>query len=359
MNQRLIRAFLNGEKKGAGWLLLTGLLVPLSLLYGIVMKVRRQLYSSGILRSNRLAAPVISVGNITAGGTGKTPVVAWIARWYIDRGKRVAVLSRGYGGKGDGSPAVVSDGATTYLTAEEAGDEPVLLARSVPGLVVVTGHDRYQAGLLAQERFSPDIIILDDGFQHLRLRRDLDILLLDARRPFGNGFVFPAGLLREWRSTVSAADAVIVTRGKPDDNFPILPIPPVAWCSHRIAEAVVLADSSTIATGDIPHPVVAFAGIADPESFFSCLEDEGLTVAAKLAFPDHAQYNTGLIGRIAGTRDAVSAAAVVTTEKDAVKLDRHAEKLGRVYAARLALGFVDDGPLQDILRKVVPDITLK
>ena len=155
---------------------------------------------------------MISVGNITVGGTGKTPATAFIARLLIGRGLKVAVLSRGYGGSMEGETAIVADGRTILLDAGQCGDEPYLLAATVPGLMVVMGADRYSAGMLAMERLSPDIFLLDDGFQHLRLRRDLDILLVDWARPFGNGRTLPAGLLREPLSAVQRADLVVYTR---------------------------------------------------------------------------------------------------------------------------------------------------
>jgi tetraacyldisaccharide 4'-kinase len=179
------------------------------------------------------------VGNITVGGTGKTPVVALLAGFCISRGKRVAVLSRGYGGTLHGETRLVSDGREIFLTPGEAGDEPFMLATRIPGLMVVIGPDRYKAGLFAQEQLDPDIFILDDGFQHLRLNRDLNILLLNQAKPFGNGCVLPAGWLREYRSAAKRADLVIYTRcGNqiPHTHFPDIPF----RATYKIANAILL-----------------------------------------------------------------------------------------------------------------------
>ena len=184
-------------------------------------------YAAGLLPSRKLPRPVISVGNLTVGGTGKTPTVAMLARHFISRGKRVVVLSRGYGGRqtawgGGGFHWKLA----LLLSPEEAGDEPYLLASTVPGLAVVVGADRYRAGLLAMEQLKPDIFILDDGYQHLRLKRDLNILLLDSRHPFGNGRMLPAGLLREPQSAAERADLIMYTRcsdGEEINHFPEKP----------------------------------------------------------------------------------------------------------------------------------------
>ncbi len=209
---RYFRELWEGKRCRAGDKLLVALLIPCAFLYGVVLRLRAYFYARRILAAHRLAAPVVSVGNLSVGGTGKTPMAMYLARLFIERGKRVALLSRGYGGAGGDAVRVVSDGSRLLLSPAEAGDEPVLLARSVPGLIVVTGSDRYRAGLEAFERFQPDIFLLDDGYQHLRLKRDINILLLDAVRPFGNGWTLPAGLLREPLSAVRRADFIVWTR---------------------------------------------------------------------------------------------------------------------------------------------------
>lgn len=165
-------------------------------LYGLGARGRRTFYDRGWVRPKHLPCPVLSIGNLVAGGTGKTPLTAFLAQHLRAAGCRVAILSRGYGGRASGIN-VVSDGQRIFLKPPQAGDEACLLAQKLPGIPVVTGADRFQAGLQAWERFHPDLFLLDDGFQHFQLYRDLDVVLLDAARPFGNGRLLPRGPLRE------------------------------------------------------------------------------------------------------------------------------------------------------------------
>ncbi|MFZ3207577.1 MAG: tetraacyldisaccharide 4'-kinase, partial [Geobacteraceae bacterium] len=209
--ERFWREMAEGRGRKAGGILLKAILWPLSLVYANIMRLRALVYRHGALRVNRLPRPVIAVGNLTVGGTGKTPMVALLCRDLLERGKRVTVLSRGYGGKAGKEPRIVSDGRTLFLSPAEAGDEPYMLAVTMPGLAVVIGSDRYRAGLFALEHLAPDIFIMDDGFQHLRLWRDLNILLVDSRSPFGNGLTLPAGLLREPVGAMKRADLVVLT----------------------------------------------------------------------------------------------------------------------------------------------------
>jgi len=354
IGQRYFRDFAGGKRHGIGeWLLLI-ILVPLSQLYSLVMYLRALAYAAGVFTSYRLARPVISVGNLTLGGTGKTPTVALLARYFIGKGKRVAVLSRGYGGSAGGAIRVVADGRSVLLSPEEAGDEPYLLASSIPGLLLVIGADRYQAGLLAQERFDPDIFILDDGFQHQRLQRDLNLLLLDGQHPFGNGHTLPAGLLREPKSALQRADLVICTRCA-TDQVPRLPVNvPVCAAAHRLTGVVQLAGGALQPFGALQgRKGLAFAGIADPPAFFSALQENGLLLAATFALTDHARYGETEIAALLRQKSACGADYLITTAKDAVKLQAHLALLGEGYFAQLELALFDLQPLAAALEKLL------
>ena len=351
--ERYFRELLEGKRRGLADRLIFGLLVACSLPYGLIIRLRATAYTWGLFTTKTLARPVISVGNLTVGGTGKTPSVAMLARHFLVRGKRVVVLSRGYGGTLNGREAIVSDGETVFLTAAESGDEPFLLASAVEGLAVVVGADRYSAGLLAMERLSPDIFILDDGFQHQRLKRDLNILLLDSRRPFGNNRVLPAGLLREPRAAGNRADLIIYTRsneGGEPDHFPGIP---ACRAFHHLAG---FTDN-----GGEPRPFadlvglkgVAFAGIADPEPFFRDLKDEGLDLVDTLPFPDHCSYGEEDIARVLGTIASSGADYLITTAKDAVKLGGYRHRLPNLYTAELEMWVADPGPLVAQLEKLL------
>jgi len=352
--ERYYREVAEGKRRGVPELLLLVLLYPFSLLYGLILRLRAYGYATGMMRSFRLPVPVISVGNLTVGGTGKTPTVAMLARRLIDRGMRVVVLSRGYGGSSVATACVVSDGTRLLLSAEEAGDEPYLLASSIPGLIVVIGADRHQAGLFAIERFAPDVVLLDDGFQHLRLKRDLDILLLDCRHPFGNGLSLPAGLLREPRSAASRCDLVIHTRCSQNEAIHPIAGKPSCRASHRLIGAAPLDGCAVVPFSSLRGKRgVAFAGIADPEAFFSGLREEGLSIAATLPLSDHCRYGEGEVEAICRLREDAGADFLITTAKDGTKLVPRLERLGTVYVALLELVLLDPEPLDAALEKLL------
>jgi tetraacyldisaccharide 4'-kinase len=294
-------------------------LLPLAWLYGGVGLIRSALYRIGLMRSVRFEVPVVSVGNLAVGGTGKTPMVDYIAKHYLARGKQVAVVSRGYGGSGAGEIGIVSDGKNILLSADVAGDEPRLLAQRNPGLIVVVAPRRGRGVRAAIDRFGAELIVLDDGFQHLAVQRDLDIVLLDAQRPFGNGKVLPAGLLREFPRALNRGHLFVLTKAVFRD-LPVLPLPgPTLVSRHLLADTAVSLDGQTRDLASlVSQRVAAFAGIADPESFFTNLRGKGFNLVAAIPFPDHVSYQHAEITRIVEAgRDAD---CLMTTEKDAVKL---------------------------------------
>ncbi len=307
-----------GGGAGAG-----ALLRPLSCLYETGVKARLGLYRAGLLKSKSLPCSVISVGNITAGGTGKTPVTMYIARYLKDMGAKVVILSRGYGGslKGIG---VVSDGKDVLLGPAEAGDEPVLMARRLGDVPVVVGADRFSAGQLAVERFSPDVIILDDGFQHIRLHRDLNILLVDGARELGTAKLLPAGPLREPLTALRRAHMVLVKGGRLKDRDKEL------MRQYDIIEsgfAFKARGLTALTTGEAlalkalkGKPLLAVAAIAEPDSFFTTLKDVGLKVAGTMAYRDHHPYVADDIKALQIKMKESGAAALITTAKDGVKL---------------------------------------
>jgi tetraacyldisaccharide 4'-kinase len=347
------RDLASGKRTSLSARLQLALLIPLSLVYALLQRLRAGLYRAGTLDVRRLPRPVISIGNITVGGTGKTPVTAYIARQLLAQGLRVAVLSRGYGGSLEGEVEIVSDGNMTFLSAAECGDEPFLLASTVPGLMVVIGSDRYAAGLLAMEQLQPDIFLLDDGFQHLRLYRDLNILLLDYARPFGNVWTLPAGLLREPKNAILRADLIIHTR-----------CPEGVGVSAAVADCCarhLLSDVIPLSGGEPSDfevlrgkKTLAFAGIAEPDLFFDELRGRGLDLVATMNFPDHAVYDDETLKKISDQFVFSEAEILLTTEKDGVKLNVvPAEISGKILLARLELVIDDPAPLTALLRNLL------
>lgn len=313
------RRLTGGDKLGLGERALLSCLVPLGLLYGTVGWLRAALYRWNILRSYRSPVPVVSVGNLAVGGTGKTPTVDFLVKLLLDSGRKVAVVSRGYGGEGGRTPELVSAGAGLQVSAVISGDEPYLLARRNPRAIVIVSRRRADGARLAVEEHGAEVIILDDGFQHLAMRRDLDIVLLDGRRPFGNGHLLPAGLLREFRSALNRANLFLLTRCQGEKPaLPALP-GPVMKSRHRLADTAVSLEGEEVALQQLAGlKGVAFAGIAEPGSFFAQLREKGLKLVAELPFADHAAYREEL----GPLRQACSGADyLITTEKDGVKLE--------------------------------------
>lgn len=351
----LWRGVADGSNRSAAAFVLKLLLAPFAFPYGTILRIRALLYRAGILATRRLPCPVISIGNLTVGGTGKTPVTILVARELQHRGCRVAVLSRGYGGSLEGQVAVVSDGKSLLLGPEQAGDEPCLLAQSMPGLAVVIGSDRYQAGLLALEWLKPDVLLLDDGFQHIRLHRDLNILLLDATRPFGNGWTLPLGLLREPRIAMKRADLALFTRCCPGQVVPDLGLP--SCCSeHRLTGFNHLETGAELQLERLQQGrVAAFAGIADPAAFFDGLKGLGIELAATVALPDHADYGAGQLALLERCITEYAPDWLLTTGKDGVKLAGcDLPWKSKLVATGLELKLADNGKLlQSALDKLL------
>jgi tetraacyldisaccharide 4'-kinase len=298
------------------------------------------LYRAGLLAGERLPRPVVSVGNLVLGGAGKTPHVLHIARWLSGSGFRVAILSRGYGRRSRGV-VWVSRGDGRIASAREAGDEPVLLARSLPGVPVVVGESRAAAGREVLSREAVDVFLLDDGFQHLSLHRDADLLLVDCGRGLSNRMTIPFGPLREPPSHARFADGLVVTKC-PDipagertaRTVPIPPGRPRAY-SRLSPQGLVRQDGQPVATVAPGSQILAFSGLARNGSFRETLEGAGYRVRRFLPFPDHHEYSRADLGRIA--REAAGLPAV-TTEKDIVRLP--GEVPFPVFALRVAVEFL-------------------
>jgi tetraacyldisaccharide 4'-kinase len=302
-------------------------LPPLSLLYGAVTRTRLSLYRRGTFHTTKIERPVISVGNITTGGTGKTPLVEWVARTVAAQGKRVCILTRGYGRKDPHVQVIVSDGYSVLAGPNEAGDEPYLLATRLAGLAaVISSADRIAAGQEAIKDFGTDCFVLDDGFQHLRLARDLNIVTIDATNPWGGGKLLPYGRLREIPDSLSRADCVVISRCDQvrdlDDlcsairrltgGHPIFP------SRMRTARVSPLKNGSDTLTP--PVRVAAFCAVGNPHSFFEQVRRSGYELGLQKFFPDHHVYSQDEIDSLARAAQDVGASALITTAKDAVKL---------------------------------------
>ncbi|MFH1136741.1 MAG: tetraacyldisaccharide 4'-kinase [Pseudomonadota bacterium] len=290
--------------------------------------IRRFFYRTGLLETKTLPARVISVGALAVGGTGKTPATIMIARLLQARSVRVAILSRGYKGRAAAAVNVVSDGEKILLGPTEAGDEAYLMAATLPGVPVLTGPDRYRTGKFAVERHGAETLILDDGFQHLRLARDLNLLLLDARRPWANGRLLPAGPLREPPRAAGRADAFLLTGATGAENpfrpelerlFPGRPIFPAR---HRPRRFVDLAGGGPLPLDILAgRRVLVFCGLARPQGFIDAIISLGAQVDYVVKWPDHFHPRAGDIEKIKIQAQRLGIELAATTAKDAVKLE--------------------------------------
>ncbi|MFO7900495.1 MAG: tetraacyldisaccharide 4'-kinase [Planctomycetota bacterium] len=308
------RKWLSGDVRGARAAVVRLALWLASIPYGLVVRVRNVLYDIGVLPEHRVDRPVIAVGNITAGGTGKTPAVEFVVRWFLDHGARPAILSRGYG------------------AADGRNDEALLLAARLPDVPHRQHKDRFQAAVAAMKLDGANALVLDDGFQHRRLARFGNVVLIDATCPFGYGHLLPRGLLREPRKGLRRADVIVVTRADQVGERELsallrrldrlAPQPPRATAIHAPTAAVRFPG------GDTADPSVLkgkrlglFCSIGNPDAFRRTVEQLGAAVEWAAEYPDHHWYSRDAVANICRA-DNEAVEAYVTTEKDAVKLGR-------------------------------------
>ncbi|WP_373778021.1 tetraacyldisaccharide 4'-kinase [Glaesserella sp.] len=285
------------------------LLAPLSLLFWLISQIRLWLYRHHILKSYRSPVPVLVVGNISVGGNGKTPVVIWLVEQLQQRGMKVGVISRGYGGKCRKFPQLV----TANSSPEQLGDEPVLIAQRTGAPVAVSPNRRESIELLLS-KFDLDLIVTDDGLQHYALQRDIEWVVVDGIRRFGNGFVMPAGSLRELPSRLKSVQAVICNGGRAEQG---------EYLMELVSDyAVNLKNGEKIPLSDFQHQsCVAIAGIGHPPRFFTMLEGLGIPLAAQQGFADHQSYT---VSQLSGLADENT--PLLMTEKDAVKCRHFAQQ---------------------------------
>lgn len=318
---------------------------PISPIYSALMKSREKLYHKGIIRQESLAVPVISIGNLVLGGTGKTPTVQHVAKLLSNHGYHPAIISRGYKGKAKEKVNVVSDGENVLLSPALAGDEPYMLAKSLPKTPVLTGTRRLFSCRHSIEHFHTDVILLDDGFQHLNVKRDIDIVLFDSTALAGNSRVFPGGPLREPISALNRCQAFLLTGEEPKNRertkkfsdllqqrFSNKPVFISSLKSCSMTKPNKLMSPSLNSKGTIPDKVSSrkffgFCGIANPLRFEKSLTGIGIHLASFQVLKDHIIYNQRLVSNLCEKAIELGADSLVTTEKDYVKLQNFNLKL--------------------------------
>jgi len=359
--QTYLYRVVEGERQGLLAAILLLFLRLFSSIYALGVNVKLSLYRMGILEQHKLPCHVISLGNITVGGTGKTPTAQRLARLIHDMGYRVVILNRGYRAAWQGDVGLVSDGQKIYMTAAEAGDEAYLLAKSLPGIPVVIGRERAVSGEYAVKKLNAEVIILDDAYQHWQLARDLDIVLIDALNRFGNNFLLPRGTLREPLTNLNRAHAFLLTKvDQTTDN-----------ARDSIRDTLTQYNDKALIVESIHRPrwfieieswykgvrdcgialdtvrgqtVVAISAIGNPSSFEQTIADIEVNVIDSLRFPDHHHYTMSEMQWAMERAMEKGADALVTTEKDAVKIPAefiHSHRPLPVYVLGIEVRFLD------------------
>lgn len=340
--------------------LLGAFLRGLSGIFWVIVKLRQRLYRARVMRASHLGCMVIVVGNLTVGGTGKTPVVEKLARSLRDRGRRVAILSRGYKSKKEPAfrkwwrwlthqepekPREVSNGKEVLLNAEIAGDEPYMLAKNLPGVVVLTDRDRVKAGHFAITEYGCDTLILDDGFQYFKLKDHLQVLLIDKSNPFGNGATLPRGILREPISHMRRASYVFLTKsdGEPDPELEATirryrPDVDLIECRHAPQFLSRVGDGKEEPLSFLAGKrVLAFSAIAVPESFEDFVEELGAEIVHRRSYMDHHRFSDQELADLEELAAESELDLIVTTEKDAVRLPENWKPSCEVFYLRVEI----------------------
>lgn len=332
-------------------------------LYELAVRARIVAYERGLLKTQRLNAPVISVGNLSVGGTGKTPCVAFLASTLRDAGHQVAILSRGYKRK-TGERVEVSDGNRILCSSAESGDEPYLLAQSCPGVRVIVDQNRFAAGHWLEHRAQVSVFILDDAYQHLRLNRDLNLLLIDATEPLSRAKMVPFGRLREPLMELRRADAIIVTRSDQQfDRAQLMetirnhsaPETLVFFAHHEVTGFRRLGGAETFNVIEFAGKrVAAVSGIAKPDRFNDDLRKAGLQTVLRRDFPDHHRYSYAEFAEILREAQTANAEAIIVTEKDAANLPEELfdQSPLPIFAAQIEFQCAQANQLIELLLKV-------
>lgn len=369
-------SIIKGETKGIFPDVIRNVLKGLSIVYGKVMIKRNAMYEANqSTKTYNAKIPTISVGNITAGGTGKTPMVQYICRTLLAQGCRPAVLTRGYKGKSSKESAIVSDGTHIYMDPASSGDEPYLLAKSLPQCAVIVGRSRVASAKLGLATIKPDVFVLDDGFQHRQLGRNLDILLIDATNPFGYGYVLPRGILREPLEGLKRASIFILTKANLVSEQTIedikltlthwAPQTKIVECTHKPMKPIRLRDwgssltheevtnSCTLSRGT---PVLAVSAIGNPKAYTETIKEAGYVVGDEISFGDHYGFTVKDIDYIVSEALKKGIQAIMITEKDAVKLlsmvneTKFLDMNIQFYVLPIEIKFINN---EDILRNLL------
>lgn len=322
--------------------LISIILLPFALFFCFIQKIRRFCFKIGIFKQHKSKCKIISIGNLTLGGSGKTPLTIFLAKYLRNKGRTIAIAHRGYKGKFENTIKLISDNNSVYDYAKDAGDEPFLLAINLPGIPVIVGKNRTEAIKFLENKFSPNYIILDDSFQHLKVKHDLDFLLFNAKNPIGNGFVIPAGMLREPKSEIKFCDFIVFNNCTEDFEIP-------NWLK-KFSKPIIQTEFQiktfvsyrTNENKDVSYfkekKIFLISGIGNPNSFENSIRSLGMNFSHHYIFPDHHnfKYKKDILPIIQrGIEEKIN--AILTTEKDFMKLQYIASSEIDFYYAKLEI----------------------
>ena len=344
------------EEHWAKTTLISIILLPFALLFCFILKIRRFCFKNGIFKQYKSKCKIISVGNLTIGGSGKTPFTIFLAKYLHNKGKTIAVSHRGYKGKFENTIKLISDNNTVYDSAKDAGDEPFLLAKNLSGIPVIVGKNRTEAIKFLENKFSPNYIILDDSFQHLKVKHDLDFLLFNAKNPIGNGFVIPVGLLREPKSVIKFCDFVIFNNCSEDFVIPewIKKYEkPIFQTEYEIKNFVSYRTNETKDVSCFREKkIFLISGIGNPKSFENSIKRLGISFSQHFIFPDHHdfKYKKDILPIIQrGIEEKTN--AILTTEKDFMKLQNIPLSGIDFYYAKLEIKIKNLKEFEELINK--------
>jgi tetraacyldisaccharide 4'-kinase len=358
------------------------LLYFLSILYENIVRLRHGIYAWGIIKDKGLPCPVVSIGNITIGGTGKTPMTIHVARLFQQMGYNVAVISRGYKGKAENTGGVISNGDTLLMDVNDAGDEPIMMAIQLNKIPVLVGKRRFEMCVLARQKFNSDLIVLDDAFQHLKLKRDIDVVLLDSERPLGNLYMLPRGVLREPVSGLKRGDVYIMTRYDQKKKSSVN-------CKEGLSDRILkekIGDKPIFKTFHTPYyfrvkkdnhfpaekitqkylsndftflkqqNVLLFSGIAGNHYFKRTVEDIPCNISEFMDFPDHYQYSKEDLEHIVEKAQRLKLKYMITTEKDYMRMYQYSPWPIDLVVIGVKISFEDEKAFQTYMKNELKSI---
>ena len=334
------------------------ILLPITLLYQAIIFIRKIFYKYHIFRTNALPCKVISVGNITVGGSGKTPTVEYLSRHLQSKGKKIGIISRGYRRKSK-STLIVTDGITKPQSWQDFGDEPYLLAQNLKNIPIIVGESRYEAGMKMIENFDPDIIIMDDGFQHVSLYRDLDIVLVNSKDTKATHRLIPAGKLREPLSNLSRADLIILSKSNvhKSSDYLINIIEninrPILNNKIELQDVLISPNGNKNNLSNLnKEKIYIFSALGDHTGFEKTMNNTGAIIVGHSKYPDHHNYSSDDLKNIEQVAKNNNANFLITTEKDLVKIKNYKGKM-RLYAVRIKVVFEPETLLNKYLEELV------